>query len=159
MNSVTGPMTCTRCSAVVRPDDVRCPICYAHLADGFDPLTAPIEDVLRQGGGTATLTQYVQPVADPALDHPPAVVARPTEPTLEIAASVEQPSVEQPSVELSDVDVMLAMLAAEHRHGDSSAQIVDRLGDKNARIVIMIGGTVVISILCFVVLSLLGSLS
>lgn len=61
-------------------------------------------------------------------------------------------------VVLSDVDVMLAMLAAEHRQADPAAEIVDRLGDRNARIVIMIGGTVAVTLVGFVILAVLGAL-
>jgi hypothetical protein len=61
--------------------------------------------------------------------------------------------------ELSDTDIMLAMLAAEHRQSDTSMQLVDRIGDKNARIVIMIGGTAVITLVVFALIALLGSLA
>jgi len=157
MKSVTAPLACSQCGASLRPDAAWCPLCFTQVAGAFDPLTAPIEDVLSQGGGTATLTQPLQPVAEPTVQNSPPA-PEPVAYELSVEETMDDAAVEQGG-EISDVDVMLAMLAAEHRQADPSTQIVDRMGDKNARIVIMIGGSVAIALVGFVMLALLGSLS
>ncbi len=65
----------------------------------------------------------------------------------------------EPAPELSDTEVMLAMLAAEHRQGDPTSKYVERLGDKSARMVVMIGGMVIVTVVVFAFIVVLGALT
>jgi hypothetical protein len=60
--------------------------------------------------------------------------------------------------EVSDIDVMLSMLAAEHRAMDPTTALSDRFEEKSTRVAIMIGGTVVVGALLFAVLMVLGAI-
>jgi hypothetical protein len=63
-----------------------------------------------------------------------------------------------PVAEVSDIDVMLSMLAAEHRQSDPAAGIAERLSDRSTRVAVMVGGTALIGALVFLVLTILGAL-
>jgi hypothetical protein len=164
IRSVTAPTTCLQCTTALRPDAAWCPLCFAPVTQPFDPLTAPLEDFVNQGGGTATLTHPIPPVAEPVVEF-----AAPVDTSAVDFVTPDQvresgvPSADEPdsgkaneNVALTDVDVMLAMLAAEHRRADPSAQIVDHMRDKNVRLVIIIGGSVALTALGFVVLAVVG---
>jgi hypothetical protein len=60
--------------------------------------------------------------------------------------------------ELSDVDVMLSMLAAEHRRGDATSDLAQRFEDKGTRFLVMGAGMTAVMVLGFVALTLLGHL-
>ena len=182
---MTAAVTCPQCGAGVPADAAWCPLCFAQVAGGFDPLTAPIEEVL---GHTTTATQTVQapPVAAPTADAAPEPVEAPAVEPLQWHADIEtyvaptpSPVIEplttdavtagattapveasgQPATELSDVDVMLAMLAAEHRQADPSSEWMDRFGDKNSRMMIILGGTALVAAVIFVLLTVFGALT
>lgn len=69
-----------------------------------------------------------------------------------------EPSEPESSVEVSDVDVMLSMLAAEHRQGDPTARWAGSLDDKATRFGVMAGGAVLIATIGFLLLTLLGAI-
>jgi hypothetical protein len=122
----------------LRPDQSWCSLCYADVPQAFDPLTAPIDQVLG----------HVD--VEPRVEAPATV---PTHLTVEPA-----PEVSDPPVEVSDIDVMLSMLAAEHRSMDPATGWADRLGDRSTRVAIMVGGTVVIGAVLFVMLTVFGAI-
>ena len=70
----------------------------------------------------------------------------------------QKPAVDERPVEVPDVDVMLSMLAAEHRQSDPAAGIAERLEDKSTRIAVMVGGMVLIGAVVFLVLTVLGAI-
>jgi hypothetical protein len=72
----------------------------------------------------------------------------------DVAISIQD---EEPKQEVTDVDVMLSMLAAEHRRSDPSAGLAERLGDRSTRITVMVGGTILIAGIGFLVLTVLGA--
>lgn len=93
---------------------------------------------------------FYQPVVDSRLEAPADTVvsgANPVEP--------EEP---EASPEVSDIDVMLSMLAAEHREGDPTSRWVGGMEDKATRIAVMVGGTVVVAALGFLMLTVLGAI-
>ena len=161
---MTDALTCPQCGAVARSDAAWCSLCFAQLVAGFDPLTAPLEELLSEGNGTAVMTQQAPaPAPAPATwtaelpdwESPaesPATSFDPPEPTPEDPA-------ESTDSEISDVDVMLAMLAAEHRQAEPTSELVDRLGDKGARVLLIVGGTVAIAVVVFVMMAVLGTLT
>jgi hypothetical protein len=57
---------------------------------------------------------------------------------------------------LDDVDVMLSMLAAEHRQNDRSAALAERMSDRSVRMAVMFGGMVLVGALAFFGLTALG---
>lgn len=57
---------------------------------------------------------------------------------------------------LDDVDVMLSMLAAEHRQNDRSAALADRMSDRGVRMAVMFGGMLLVGALAFFGLTALG---
>jgi hypothetical protein len=72
----------------------------------------------------------------------------------DVAIATQQEDAQQ---EVTDVDVMLSMLAAEHRQSDPSAGLAERLGDRSTRITVMLGGTLLIAGIGFLVLTVLGA--
>jgi len=161
---VTAPLACPQCAAALRSDAAWCPLCFTRIESGFDPLTAPIEEVLSGGGGTATMTQPVQSAPDALSEPRTQPVEHMVPPQLEpvadpltdpLAGGTDPDAVE--GGEISDIDVMLAMLAAEHRQADPSTEILDRFGDKSTRMVIMVAGTLVVGVVCLGLLALLGT--
>ena len=84
----------------------------------------------------------------------PAAPAAPVAP-MPTSAGPEEP---EGSPEVSDVDVMLSMLAAEHRQGDPTARWAGSLDDKATRFGVMAGGAVLIATIGFLLLTLLGAI-
>jgi hypothetical protein len=80
-------------------------------------------------------------------------------PSFDPPAAIAQDPAEPASSEISDVDVMLAMLAAEHRQAEPTSELTDRLGDKGARVMLIAGGTVAIAVVSFVLMAVLGTLT
>jgi len=166
---VSAVNACPQCGAATRPDAAWCSLCFAQLAGGFDPLTAPIEEVLGQSEGTTkTVTPPVvhedihedietydvaapRHVADP-ITTAQVAVGPAVEPLVDVNGSTA-------GAELSEVDVMLALLAAEHRQGDPTGAWADRFGDKGVRMMIIMGGTAAMAAICFVVLTVFGALT
>ena len=172
MEGVTDALTCPQCAAAARPDAAWCSLCFAPLVGGFDPLTAPLEEVLGEGTNTAVLTQAapappeVSLAQAPYVEAPPVSVPRPDQlpvgvpysaPLVEESKALEPAGAEN-APELSDVDVMLAMLASEHRQSDPSAEIVDRMGDKGTRVMVIVGGTIAIAVVAFVLMAVIGTI-
>lgn len=144
---VSTSVQCPGCGAAVRPDAAWCTLCYTSLRADFDPLTAPIDEVLGQ----------IEP-------NPPSrtnetsesIAAVPTDSVAETELATRVDEVDSTRAELSDVDVMLAMLAAEHRQTEKAAELAEQLSDKGTRTMVMIGGTVVIALVLFVLLLVAG---
>jgi hypothetical protein len=57
---------------------------------------------------------------------------------------------------LDDVDVMLSMLAAEHRQNDRSAALAERMSDRGVRMAVMFGGMLLVGAMAFFGLTALG---
>jgi len=162
---VSAGNACPQCGAATRPDAAWCSLCFAQLAGGFDPLTAPIEEVLGLTEGTTkTLTP---PVAHEDIEtYAPEVSRHVADPIttddlasgslIPIAGPAQSPEVED---DLTEVDVMLAMLAAEHRQTDPTVKVLDRLGDKGSRVLIIISGTAVVGAVVLLSLTILGALT
>ncbi len=152
-------LSCGQCGTPLRADQSWCTLCYARVEDEFDPLTAPIEQLMEppeaegpHGSEQAASRPetFYQPVVDSRLEAPADTVvsgANPVEP--------EEP---EASPEVSDIDVMLSMLAAEHREGDPTSRWVGSMEDKATRIAVMVGGTVVVAALGFLMLTVLGAI-
>jgi len=170
---VSAGNACPQCGAATRPDAAWCSLCFAQLSGGFDPLTAPIEEVLGQSDGTTkTVTPPVvhedietyapaepRHVADPITTDEVTVGPKAAAPA---SANVGLPADRNGSVaeeDLSEVDVMLALLAAEHRQGDPTVAWADRFGDKGVRMMIVVGGTAAMAAISFVILTIFGALT
>ena len=164
---------CPQCGATTRPDAAWCSLCFAQLSGGFDPLTAPIEEVLGQSAGTTkTVTPPV--VHEDIETYAPAEPRHVADPitTDEVRVGPTAPAKVAPNVglsadlngsvaqeDLSEVDVMLALLAAEHRQGDPTVAWADRFGDKGVRMMIVVGGTAAMAAISFVILTIFGALT
>jgi hypothetical protein len=139
-------------------DQSWCTLCYARVDDDFDPLTAPIEQLMEQGNAQHSTDprQAVdgQETPSPRVEVPPRVDAAGSTTSTQEPDSQE---VEAPP-EVSDVDVMLSMLAAEHRQGDPTARWAGSLDDKATRITVMAGGALLIAGVGFLVLTILGAI-
>ena len=166
---------CPRCGAVVRPDASWCPLCHqpfgsdapapsrsepapapapepseaatagAVAAIPLDPLNAPLEQLLEPAE---------PPSPQPPAAAPPAVPA--PQPVPEATESHELPAGDRPA---EDVDVMLALLAAEHQQQDALGPLAGRLQDKGTRAAVMLGGVVLLSLVLFGVLGVLSLLA
>jgi hypothetical protein len=60
--------------------------------------------------------------------------------------------------DVSDIDVMLSMLAAEHRRSEPASELAERFGDRSTRVAVMVGGTLVVGAVLFAILTALGAL-
>lgn len=180
-SGVSAGNVCPQCGATTRPDAAWCSLCFAQLAGGFDPLTAPIDEVLgHSDGATKTATppvvhedietyvdevprQVVDPIttADLAAGSP-VPMRDPLQDPLQVPVrDLVPPAAPTPEVdeEVTEVDVMLAMLAAEHREQDPTAKVLDRMGDKSSRVLIIISGTAAVGAAVFICLTILGALT
>jgi len=156
---VSTTLSCGQCGTPLRADQSWCTLCYARIEDDFDPLTAPIELLMdpadvrpEQAPEPVTATHEVEAVD--SWSATPVVPAAPMTP-MPTPAELEEP---ESSVEVSDVDVMLSMLAAEHRQGDPTARWAGSLDDKATRFGVMAGGAVLIAAIGFLLLTLLGAI-
>jgi len=141
---VSTTLSCGQCRAPLRVEQDWCSLCYAAVEAEFDPLTAPLDEVVGR---------------DSTPERPDAPVA-PVGPLPEAPASARsEPELEAPGVEVSDLDVMFSMLAAEHRRSDPAAGIAERLQDRSTRIAVMVGGTALVGVVVFLVLTVLGALA
>jgi hypothetical protein len=161
---VSAGNACPQCGAAARPEAAWCALCFAKLAGGFDPLTAPIEEVLGQSEGTTKTV--IPPVVHEPIETYVSEVSRHVEDPVTTAEVAIGPSTSASDVnqavageDLTEVDVMLALLAAEHRQDDPTAAWADRFGDKGVRMVIIMGGTAAVAAICFVVLTVFGALT
>jgi hypothetical protein len=158
---VSTTLSCGQCGTPLRADQSWCTLCYARVEDEFDPLTAPIEQLMEPHEAEGW-RDSVPAAASPETLQPPVVDPRSDAP----ADSVEPMPVPMPaepgepegSPEVTDVDVMLSMLAAEHRQGDPTSRWVGTMDDKATRIAVMAGGAVLIAAVGFLLLTLLGAI-
>ena len=134
-------LSCAQCNAPIRADQGWCSLCYAKVESDFDPLTAPLDDVI--GHDEASAAEESVPASDPPL---------------QLSEPVSDGTVEELDDSVSDVDVMLSMLAAEHRQTDATARFMGRMEDRATRITVMVGGSVIVAALCFAALTLLGAI-
>ena len=131
---------CPRCSATVVGAAAWCTLCYADLTP---PLPAPAHEPVRQPEAT---------VPARAGRHSAPPVELPGEPADEPAA--ERATASGPSD--ADLQVMLAGLAAEDR-----IRLPRALGwseNRQVRVAVMIGGTLLVVLLSFTSLVVLGSI-
>jgi hypothetical protein len=134
------------------------------VGEEFDPLTAPLEDVLgRVEAEVAIAPDVPEPTAvEPTAVEPVAVqpAAPPTPRADESSAVVETPGPTEESEvsEVTDLDVMLSMLAAEHRAMDRTSIWNERMGDRSTRLAVMVGGTALVALAFFVALTVLGAI-
>ncbi|MCZ3387868.1 MAG: hypothetical protein LH645_01820 [Actinomycetia bacterium] len=152
-------LSCGQCGAQLRAEQDWCSLCYAGVEPSFDPLTAPLEQVVGRSEAPEP------PVADPVIESAPATPVgdlRLDRASNHLAVSSPEEPVDttddKSAVEVSDLDVMFSMLAAEHRRSDVTAQIVDRLEDRSTRIAVMVGGMVLVGAVSFLVLTVLGAI-
>ncbi len=146
-------LSCGQCGSPLRPDQGWCSLCYAAIRPTIDPLTAPLEEVL---GLEETEDQIVdeeppskiQPGVHAGLGYESAVAVQPQ----------PQPEDEAPAVDITEIDVMLSMLAAEHRQSEPVAGLAERLSDKPTRVTVMVGGTLLVGLVLFGILTALGAL-
>jgi hypothetical protein len=158
---VSTTLSCGQCGAPLRPDQSWCSLCYAHIPEEFDPLTAPLDEVMGHEPPS------VQPLSVEFVPDPEPIALPELAPILQdpipvpehviLGDDVTEEDDGEPA-ELSDVDVMLSMLAAEHKAMDPAAGLMDRFDDKSTRVAIMVGGTVLIGAFLFVGLTVLGAI-
>ncbi len=142
-------LSCGQCGSPLRPDQSWCSLCYATIQPIVDPLTSPLDEVI---GLDASLGEVVEDTAretlDEAVEHqvPPEPLAEPKR------------EVDTPALDVSEVDIMLSMLAAEHRQSEPAAGLAERFGDRSTRMAVMVGGTAVVGLILFGILTALGAL-
>jgi hypothetical protein len=162
---VSTTLSCAQCGATLRPDQGWCSLCYAQVEADFDPLTAPLEELEQReslgagqpdeqvGEALETIDEsqstdvLAPPAATPVVEPAPKPAFPPAEPVPAEAAT---------DAGLDDVDVMLSMLAAEHRQNDRSAALAERMSDRSVRMAVMFGGMVLVGALAFFGLTALG---
>ncbi len=154
---VSTTLSCGQCGAQLRPEQDWCSLCYAGVEPSFDPLTAPLDEVVGRAEA------FEAPVPDPIESAPAAPVGdlRLDGASDRLALSPLEVPVDTadrgPMADVSDLDVMFSMLAAEHRRSDSAAGVAERLEDRSTRIAVMVGGTLLIGTVMFLALTLLGA--
>ena len=148
------PDTCHRCGAVVPTDAQWCGLCHASFAPEPTPDLPPPHEP-----PTATVDPLTAPLTS--------LVAG-SEETLPVrrgkhAATATVPTASQedvPAVPDADVDVMLAMLAAEHQQATTSSPLMGRLmplvEDKGSRTFLIVGGVLAMTVVFFIVIAVLG---
>lgn len=159
---------CPSCGGAVRHGADWCTQCFAALGQGFDPLTAPMQDLLNEPD-ESLMARAAHPTPQP----PAAAAAQPLVSQSEPArgrharpslSPLDQPAEtsptpalnSQPTVDISDVDVMLGMLAAEHRSADPTSALAQHLGDRGAKTLFIVGGVAVASIAFFILMFIAG---
>lgn len=132
-------------------------MCFAPAAAAFDPLTAPLEEVEEWEAPEPSAVDHA-PV--PAVSESAAIEAPYEAPPLAPRAAPTATSEDGggATAQLADVDIMLSMLAAEHRESDPTVALADRMGDRGVRMMVMFGGMAVVAVLAFVGLTALGSI-
>jgi hypothetical protein len=158
---VSTTLCCGECGTPLRAHQSWCSLCYAPVAEPFDPLTAPLEVLLERA---EEATHEPAPLEE-------AHSSRPQEPAQEVvlarphpeapAALLSRATIDERSADLEDVseiDVMLSMLAAEHKAMDPASGLTERLGDRSTRIAVMVGGTAIIGGLLFTLLTVFGAI-
>ena len=90
--------------------------------------------------------------------NPPILEQPDFQPVSSAAVTPAEANESETNSEVTDLDVMFSMLAAEHRRGDPTQTLADRLEDKSTRIAVMVGGTMVVALLAFVALTVLGAI-
>lgn len=164
--------SCAQCGATLRSEQGWCSLCYAKIDADFDPLTAPLEELEhRQSDIPGEADQsHVAGHALEAVDaldieaiSAEASSAGPDTTPLSVPAPrpalTPTPPVEAEAAtghQIDDVDVMLSMLAAEHRRNDPSAALADRMGDRSVRMLVMFGGMALVAAVTFLGLTALG---
>jgi len=157
---VSTTLTCGECGTPLRTDQSWCSLCFAQVSEAFDPLTAPLDEVLGQ---VEAATHVPVPSAEPpegisdVMAQDVATIPRTPSPVARYEHAPSDDGTEDPKP-ISEIDVMLSMLAAEHKAMDPVADLTDRLGDRSARIVVMVGGTAIIGVLLFALLTLFGAI-
>jgi hypothetical protein len=163
-SDVSTTLSCAQCGAALRSDQGWCSLCHTSVEPGFDPLTAPLDEVVQRQTGTTT-DPVVEPEIGPVLetidarDHValvPELAPAATEPQPPAAGVVESTPAVTAAEGIDDVAVMLSMLAAEHRQNDKTSALADRMGDKGARLIVMFGGAALVALVGFLGLTALG---
>lgn len=123
-------------------------MCFGAATPTIDPLTAPLDAVIGLGDVVDQGTRSEAPTGpEPAIDRVrSSTVAQP-----------DGPVADHKVADLSDVDVMLSMLAAEHRHNEPASDLVERFADRPTRVAVMVGGTVVVGAVLFAILTAVGA--
>jgi predicted amidophosphoribosyltransferase len=164
---VSTTLSCAQCGATLRPDQGWCSLCYAQVEAHFDPLTAPLEELEQResvgsvqpdeqvGQALETIdesqsTDFSEPLAPTPITEP---APKPAFTSAEPVSTVAETST---GAGLDDVDVMLSMLAAEHRQNDRSAALAERMSDRGVRMAVMFGGMLLVGALAFFGLTALG---
>jgi len=167
---VSTTLSCGQCRAPLRVEQDWCSLCYAAVEAEFDPLTAPLDEVVGRLEPVTPAEADAAAEADPMEAVAGASADRVSTPLID-RASIDRASIgrgpatpvetadQEQSAEVSDLDVMFSMLAAEHRRSDPAAGIAERLQDRSTRIAVMVGGTALVGVVVFLVLTVLGALA
>lgn len=154
-------LSCGECGTPLRADQSWCSLCYARVAEPFDPLTAPLDEVLGQVEGATQVPVPSVDTSSPSIEE----MAQDAEPEMSYSeaplARYSRALIDEEPEDLEDVseiDVMLSMLAAEHKAMDPAAGLTERLGDKSTRIAVMVGGTAIIGGVLFALLTVFGAI-
>jgi hypothetical protein len=154
---VVPPRTeCPHCGAALAREALWCSLCFADLSrTDFDPLTAPLDEVM------ARAPEPVEPLAsDPSEDGPGAPATSLTSTAFSTSpastAPVGSPDTDPTLPPVEGLEVMFALLSAEHRGADPSTRWLDLFSDGGPRMAVMIGGTLAVTAVCFAVIALLG---
>ncbi|MFZ0324787.1 MAG: hypothetical protein WAN48_11735 [Actinomycetes bacterium] len=153
----SAQLACPQCGALSRPDAAWCSLCLTRfdaedLAETGshdarpadvppDPLTAPLEQLVAADEGT-----------DPSAASEPATPELTPEPRPE-------PVAPRGRLDSELVDTMLAQLAAEVHERDAAAPLAGKLSDKGTRTVVSIGGAVIVTVVIFVLFTILGAVT
>jgi hypothetical protein len=117
-----------------------------------------LDELLERDEPRLTANTLEADVLEPAAPRDVEVVSEVAAPYESVAAPTNAEEADSAQGEVTDVDVMLSMLAAEHRMTDPAADLAERLGDRSTRITVMVGGTILIAGLGFLVLTVLGAI-
>jgi hypothetical protein len=160
----------------MREDAQWCTQCFATVEAAFDPLTAPLDEV--EAPEPVAVSVAVEP-ADPtpppsstAVEHRPrhARHARPAgdpltdplEPAGHAATTGTEQDGDSANAESSDpladtdVDLMLTLLAADHRSKEQASALAQYLSDRGTRVIATIIGVSVVAIIGFILLFILS---
>ena len=159
--SVSTTLSCGECGTALRADQSWCSLCYAPVTEPFDPLTAPLDEVLGQVEGAMHDFEPSADTLSPIPEQPAQQDALAVSHLEQSTVSHSPPTIDEECEDLEDVseiDVMLSMLAAEHKAMDPAAGLTERLGDRSTRIAVMVGGTAIIGGLLFALFTVFGAI-
>lgn len=146
-------LSCGECGAALRPGQGWCSLCFVAVQASFDPLTAPLDEVVERSDAPEAPSAQPPPVdgheGSELLVPVSPISATPTDDVGETA---------EPGQPLSNMDVMLSMLAAEERRNDPTAGLAERLDDRASRMAVIFAIMLLIGGVGLLLLTVLGVL-